>query len=97
MSTDYSEKRDFFRMNLDCTMEYSVNGSGDKQQGLMKNLSGDGVSFVVDREMTPGTEVSISIKPENTVTPPLDVVVEVLRCSAADDEKYEIAGNIIKR
>lgn len=97
MSTDYSEKRDFFRMNMDCTMEYSINGSGNKQQGLMKNLSGDGLSFLVDQEMAPGTEVSISIKPENTVTPPLDVVVEVLRCHAADDEKYEIAGSIIKR
>jgi len=97
MSTDYSEKRDFFRMNMDCTVEYSINGSGDKHQGLMKNLSGDGLLFLVDHEMTPGTEVSISITPENTVTPPLEVVVEVLRCHAAEDEKYEVAGNIIKR
>ena len=27
MAIDYSEKRDFFRMNIDCDMEYTVNGS----------------------------------------------------------------------
>ncbi len=97
MATDYSEKRNFFRMNMDCDMEFSINGSGDKQCGMMKDLSGDGISFVTDQEIQPGTEIHISITPENTVTPPLEVTVEVLRCDQKESNKYEVAGNITKR
>ena len=97
MTTDYSEKRNFFRMNMDCDMEYSINGSGEKKCGVVSNLSGDGVSFITDQAVTPGTEVQVSITPENNVTPPLNVTIEVLRCDQSSDDKYEIAGNITKR
>lgn len=97
MALDYSEKRDFFRMNLDCNMEYSVNGSGNKQCGYIKNLSGNGISFLAQQAVTPGTEVHVSIKPENAITPPLNVTVEVIRCSGTGDSQYEIAGNITRR
>jgi hypothetical protein len=74
-----------------------VNGSAEQKCGTIKNLSGDGISFYIDQAVTEGTEVHISITPENTVTPPLNVTVEVLRCSQADDNQYEIAGNITRR
>lgn len=96
MPTDYSEKRNFFRMNLDCTMEYSVNGSGEKKSGVVKNLSADGVSLLITQKLDPGTEIQMSITPENPITPPLDVTVEVLRCDAVDANDYEIAGSIIQ-
>lgn len=97
MALDYSEKRDFFRMNLDCNMEYSVNGSGNKLCGHIKNLSGSGISFITDMAITAGTEVAVSIKPENPITPPLDLTVEVIRCNDAGNKQYEIAGNITRR
>jgi len=96
MPTDYSEKRNFFRMNLDCSMEYSVNGSTEKKNGVVKNLSGEGVSLIIDQKLKPGTELQMSITPENPITPPLDVTVEVLRCDKIDADGYEIAGSIIK-
>ena len=98
MPIDYSEKRNFFRMNVDCDMEYTVNGSGEKERGTVLNLSGEGVSFTTNEQVNPGTMVHISIAPENAVTPPLEVTVEVLRCEAENDtERYEIAGNISKQ
>ena len=97
MALDYSEKRDFFRMNLDCNMEYSVNGSGNKQCGHIKNLSGNGISFLAEKELAPGAEIQVSIKPENPITPPLDLTVEIVRCSGTGDKQYEIAGNITRR
>ncbi len=97
MLTDYSEKRNYFRMNLDCNAEYIVNGSGTSKLGTVTNLSGDGISLITDESVTPGTEVKILIKPENDVTPPLDVVMEVLRCEQHDGENYLLAGNITKR
>ena len=98
MSIDYSEKRNFFRMNVGCNMEYIVNGSGQKEQGTVLNLSGDGISFTVKNEVTLGTNVHVSIAPENTVTPPLEVTVEVLRCEQNNDAgEFEIAGNITQK
>lgn len=78
-------------------MEYSVNGSDSRQCGFIKNLSGNGISFLAEKELTPGTEVQVSIKPENTITPPLDLTVEVVRCIPGDNNQYEIAGNITRR
>lgn len=97
MSTDYSEKRNYFRMNLDCSAEYIINGSGNKQIGVVSDLSGDGISIIASESVEPGTEVRVSIKPENEVTPPLEVIMEVLRCDEQDKESFVLAGNITKR
>jgi len=97
MATDYSEKRNFFRMNMDCDMEYSINGSAETKCGMMKNLSGDGVLFITDQQIAPGSEIQLAITPENSVTPPLNVTVEVLRCDPTDGQGFEIAGNITGR
>ena len=98
MPIDYSEKRNFFRMNMDCNMVYSVNGSGNEESGTVLNLSGDGMSFITQEQVDPGTVVHISISPENSVTPPLKVTVEVLRCDQKNDaNRFEIAGNITQQ
>jgi len=97
MATDYSEKRNFFRMNLECIADYTINGSGNRKSGVVSNLSGDGISIIADQSVTPGTEVRVSIKPENDVTPPLEVVMEVLRCEQQAQDSYLLAGNITKR
>lgn len=97
MTTDYSEKRNFFRMNLECNAEYTINGSGQLKSGKISDLSGDGISIIADQSVEPGTEVRISIQPENDVTPPLEVIMEVLRCEEQDADSYLLAGNITKR
>ena len=97
MATDYSEKRNFFRMNLECNAEYTINGSGDIKAGTVSNLSGDGISIVADESVTPGTEVKVSIKPDNDVTPSLEVIMEVIRCEQQDNDNYLLAGNITQR
>lgn len=97
MSTNYSEKRNFFRMNLECVAEYTINGSGNLKQGKVSDLSGDGISIIADQSVEPGTEVRVSIQPENDVTPPLEVVMEVLRCETQDADNFLLAGNITKR
>lgn len=97
MPIDYSEKRNFFRMNIECNAEYTINGSGSTKMGFVTDISGDGMSLIADESVTPGTEVRVSIKPENSVTPPLEVIMEVLRCEQQEqDNHYLLAGNITK-
>jgi len=97
MATDYAEKRNYFRMNLDCTAQYTINGSGQQKSGVVSDLSGDGISIIADQSVEPGTEVRVSIKPENDVTPPLEVIMEVLRCEQKDEDRFLLAGNITSR
>ena len=97
MTTDYSEKRNFFRMNLECNAKYTINGSGNQKSGKVSDLSGDGVSIIADQSVDPGTEVRISIQPENDVTPPLDIIMEVIRCEEQGSDSFLLAGNITKR
>ena len=97
MAIEYAEKRNFFRMNMDCNMEYTINGSNESANGKVLTLSGDGISFTTNQAVSTGAKVNISISPENTVTPPLVVTVEVLRCEQEGNNHYEIAGNITAR
>ena len=97
MTVDYSEKRNFFRMNLECNAQYTINGSGDTKAGIVSDLSGDGISIMADESINPGTEVKVSIKPDNDVTPSLEVVMEVIRCEQQENDNYLLAGNITQR
>lgn len=97
MTQDYSEKRNFYRMNLDCGAEYSINGSGNRKTGIVSDLSGDGISIIVDQAVEPGTEVRVCIQPENQVTPPLDITMQVVRCEQKDTDSYLLAGSITQR
>ncbi len=97
MPVNYSEKRNFFRMNLECKAEYVIDGSENQKIGKVSNLSGDGLSLITDEEVAPGTEIHVSILPENPVTPPLEVLMEVLRCEAHDNDSFLLAGNITKQ
>jgi hypothetical protein len=84
-------------MNLDCGAEYTINGSGTRKTGIVSDLSGDGISIIIDQAVEPGTEVRVSIQPENQVTPPLDVTMEVVRCEQKDADSYLLAGSITQR
>ena len=97
MATDYTEKRNFFRMNMDCKLEYTINGDATKKTGVVSNLSGDGISFISDQEVSAGTHVHVLITPDNTVTPPLDMTVEVIRCDEEAEAQYQVAAVIVKR
>ncbi len=97
MALDYTEKRNFFRMNLACNAEYVIDDSGTSSHGTVTTLSGDGISIIADQSVAPGTEIKVCIKPENDVTPPLDVVMEVLRCEQQESSGYLLAGSITRR
>jgi len=95
---DYKEKRDFYRMALDCSAEYKVNGSGDKSEAIVKDLSSGGLLLWIKQEVKPGSEVSIYLQPGKDITPPLNAKAEVVRCDQVEDEQdtYAAACSIIE-
>ena len=77
---NYAEKRDFYRMVVDCPIRYRKQGSEESETGLVKDLSASGLSFECAAELQQGEIFEVVIKPVNEVTPPFAAIVSVIRC-----------------
>ncbi len=91
--SEYSEKRDFKRMAIDC--EFSFSEAGDKQvySGHVVNLSSKGVLFTSEESFEIGTVLDILLTPSISLTPPMEASVLVSRVTN-NDSSYNIACEI---
>lgn len=92
---DYSEKRDYPRMIVDCPARFHVT-DGDGGGAVVKNLSGGGLLMWIDREIGPGADLKIEIRPVNEITPPMKAELQVVRCTPVDggEGSYAVACRI---
>ncbi len=89
------EKRDFPRIKLQCDVTYRRAGDGDTARGVCEDLSGGGILFIAQAPLAVGDSIEISVTPQNTITPPLDAVIEVVRSEPTQQAgQYRIAGAI---
>jgi len=95
---DYMEKRDFQRMEMGCYAEIQLNGSGKVDSAIVKDLSSGGVLLGMDRQVEPGSQFSLIVKPGKDITPPLRAKVEVQRCFPTDESEgaYTAACSILE-
>ncbi len=93
---DYSEKRDFQRMVLDCSLEYRISAEDKIYQGKIQNLSAKGVLFQGDQSIALGVQIQITVSPVHDITPPMVADVRVTRCDKREDGNYYVAGEIIQ-
>lgn len=91
---DFDEKRNFIRMETNCKMTFKFPDSEQVYEGICLNLSGAGVLFKADQDITLGRALESQIIPENKITPPLDAFVEVIRNTPIADGRYKIAAVI---
>jgi len=94
MAHDFSEKRSFFRMPVECQLEYTEIGHDEVRTGHVKNISGDGILFQISHAVNVGTEMNIIVKAGSNLTPPLHASIEVIRCQLTDDDSYEVAATM---
>ncbi|MCU7905833.1 MAG: PilZ domain-containing protein [Candidatus Thiodiazotropha sp. (ex Epidulcina cf. delphinae)] len=91
---DFTEKRDYYRMAVDGQVRFRINGDKQISTGVVKNLSSIGLLMAFDREIAPGTKMSVEIIPGKAVTPPLSAKASVLRSDRGDEDGYNIACSI---
>ena len=96
MSIDYTEKRNFIRMQTDSKINFRPEGSKNIYQGECINLSAAGVLFTCDQRFGPGTRIDINITPQYSVVTPLAATIEVVRSSLHSGGSFAIAGEIKK-
>ncbi|TNF86032.1 MAG: PilZ domain-containing protein [Gammaproteobacteria bacterium] len=90
---DYAEKRDFLRMPIDCELSFSETGSSKQYSGNVINLSSKGILFTSNQEFAPGAKLDITLTPSNSITPPMEASVVVMRV-VNNEVMYEIACEI---
>lgn len=93
---DFSEKRDFQRMVLDCSMEYQLENGNEAKQARVINLSAKGVLFETSEALNTGDRVHIKLTPVNNITPPMSADTLVTRCDEVAEENYQVAAEIVQ-
>lgn len=91
---DFSEKRSFPRMGIECPAQYLIQGSTEVVEGRVKNLSAAGLLLLTSQEISPGTKLSIHIVPTQPITPPFSADLNVVRSSAGSEGEFEVACSI---
>ncbi|MBR9870210.1 MAG: PilZ domain-containing protein [Gammaproteobacteria bacterium] len=91
---DYSEKRDFYRMQVNSTIQIT-DGNGETITGICQDLSAAGMQLQVDRPFPVGAELKTVMEAAGDQFPPLETVGEVLRC-APDETGYILGINILE-
>jgi len=95
MPREYDEKRDFIRVSIDCPIHFWLEGQQQQEVGKVKNLSGRGLMFVTELELSLESRVEVRINPENDLTPPLHAHVRVVRVARPRrGEGFEIGAVI---
>ena len=94
----YDDKRDFYRMSLDCPVHYSVNGQEHKLQGIVKDISASGVLMWLQETVSADDVLDIKVSPVKDITPPLAAEVRVIRCSPIEGVRgtFAVACETIK-
>ena len=89
----HSEKRNYFRMQLNCPVYISTENGTRQQSGVCINLSVKGILIELDEEIQVGASLIIKLEPGLDISPALSGVVEVLRVQQNKETgKYLIGG-----
>ena len=74
---DYSEKRDFIRMSMQCPIAIRNAAGGADEMAELLDLSASGVRFKSARELYTGDHLQMTVQPPSPITPPLQAAVSV--------------------
>ncbi len=89
---DYSEKRDFHRMQVNSEIEI-IDRQGNRFKGVCRDLSAAGMQLYVEQEVAVGEEIQTVLQPSSDQFPPLETVCEVIRCEP-DGDGFLLGANI---
>ena len=92
MTVNYDEKRSFYRMSVDCHIEFSEEGKSEVYRGDGKNLSADGVKFITEHPLTEGQKLNVTVHPVIQTVVPLSAKGIVKRVVKDEDNGNYIVG-----
>jgi len=97
LERNYSEKRDFIRMQIKTHLTIREIGAEKFIDGITHNLSGNGILFETEQHFEDATRLEIAINPVNESITPLMAIVEVVRTDPCEERNsYLISAKIIE-
>ena len=90
------ERRNFPRANID--LQVQVGTGASRIPGRIQNLTIEGLAFILEQELPPGSKVEVEINSENEKIRNNAVKIQVLRCEPRDNETppcFLISGKLI--
>lgn len=79
MPREFDEKRDVIRVNVDCPILFRDDGKKQEESGKVRNLSGRGLMFIAERELTVASHLEVKIESDTESTAPMHARVRVVR------------------
>lgn len=95
-SREYSEKRNFHRMQIGSPVTITLPDSGEEITGKCLDLSGGGMSVEIDRVLPAGIELNICIMPPVGLTPMLNARTQVTRVESAPNDTCVLGLEIVE-
>jgi c-di-GMP-binding flagellar brake protein YcgR len=92
--TNFIEKREYFRITVDCEIDYRFLNEEEYRKARCSTLSGGGISFITGHPLQPAEELEVIIQPQLPATPPMRAHVRVVRVQALADDNFEVGASL---
>lgn len=88
------ERREFFRITVDCEIDYRYIDEEEFRKARCCSLSGSGLSFIAGHELQPDEEVEVIIQSQLPGTPPMRAHAKVVRVQTLDEQTFEVGASM---
>ena len=90
--TDFTEKRDYLRIQVNCDLHFKQKYSEKIHIGHCTSLSSGGVSFISKQKLFIGEKLEASVHPQNQMTPTIIGLIEVVRVDEEESGDFQIGA-----
>ena len=94
MLNENKEHRNYLRVDADCDITFKLFDSDQLFHGKCTSLSGAGIFFTAEQAVEMGKGLEINIPAQKHMVPAMTAFIEVVRSTATDDGRFEIAASI---
>ncbi len=93
--TEFIERREFFRMQIDCEIHCENKENGDYiYMGRCTTLSGAGISFITLKKLKVNDRLNVTINPQQALTSAIEAKISVMRITPLEDNAFEIGATL---
>ena len=91
---EHSEKRDFIRMKVETSVQFTIGDNETIYHGRTRNLSGNGLLFETSQKLDIGEQLRIIIESQVGEMTALQADAQVARSTYISDQSYLVAVQI---
>jgi len=88
----FIEKREYFRVRVECDIEYRVLPTEEIKTARCITLSGGGISFLTTQPLSVQDELEVTIASPAPLTAPMIAHAKVIRTVARDNDLFEVGA-----